>query len=301
MEIVRIQPSPGQEDRLTRFTFQPCVLALGAFDGVHKGHQALIAEAQKIARNNGLICGVMTFDPNPKAFLFPSRENVKALTPLPAKAAILQQLGVDVLIVVEFNHAFSRLSPERFVDQYLLGLHCRHAVVGFDFRYGYQGRGHAQKLAREAKGRMAVTIVEPVVCGREKISSTAIRRRLLAGDVASIAHSLGRPYEVPGHVNVLHGPSGKAARQKGPIQIVVPDDVLLPKRGDYVVVVETNEGAFLGRGRVIQSETPLVQFESWAEGPADDWHKKPVTVRWLRPIPGVYRAKISAQYVFEQS
>jgi len=168
MEIVRIQPSPGQEDRLTRFTFQPCVLALGAFDGVHKGHQALIAEAQKIARNNGLICGVMTFDPNPKAFLFPSRENVKALTPLPAKAAILQQLGVDVLIVVEFNHAFSRLSPERFVDQYLLGLHCRHAVVGFDFRYGYQGRGHAQKLAREAKGRMAVTIVEPVVCGREK-------------------------------------------------------------------------------------------------------------------------------------
>lgn len=304
MEIIHIKPSAGPSDQLKPFTFRPCVLALGVFDGVHKGHQALIAEAQRIARDNGLSCGVMTFDPNPKAFLSPSRENVKALTPLSAKAAILQQMGVDFLIVIQFNRPFSRLSPARFVEQYLLGLNCRHAVVGFDFRYGYQGQGHAQTLAQDAGGKMAVTIVHPVVRDREKISSTAIRRRLLAGDTASIPRYLGRPYEVQGEVgDVLHRTPGHTV-----FQIVVPEDYLLPRPGDYLVEVEIKDCAYLGRGRVLCGSKSLVQFEPRVERPADDWRKQPVTIRWLRsfsaasPAPGERHEFVEVErYVFESS
>lgn len=278
MKIVHIKHPAAPEE----LHMEPCILALGVFDGVHRGHQTLVAEARAIARDKGLICGVMTFDPNPKAFLFPERTTKKTLTPLPVKAEILRNMEIDVLIVLEFSQALSRLLPEDFVTRYLLGLNCRHAVVGFDYRYGFRGGGTAYTLADDAKGQLAVTVVEPVMCGGEKISSTAVRHLLRAGDVTSASQYLGRPYAVQGVVaEVQYRPLRKAQ-----VRIVVSEDYLMPKAGDYLAEVALNEGAFLGRCRILPGMGQAhVLFEPLEYAMLELWRNQSAVIRWLRPVP----------------
>jgi riboflavin kinase/FMN adenylyltransferase len=178
------------------------VVTLGNFDGVHLGHQAVIARAARIARATGKPLGVLTFEPHTKAFFRPDAPPFR-LTPLRTKLHALETLGVDQVIALAFDKPFSQLSAEDFAGKVLAqGMKISHAVAGGDFRYGNKHAGTMDSLMRAgAVHGFGVTRVDPVSAGDGTIySATAIRRFIADGDMAGAASLLGRPWEIDGHV-----------------------------------------------------------------------------------------------------
>lgn len=184
-----------------------CVLAIGNFDGVHKGHQRVIAEAQRWARAAGAPLGVMTFEPHPRAFFQPGIAPFR-LTPAPAKARLLAALGVDHLFVPAFDAAFAALDAQAFIALLTDTLQARHVVIGHDFAFG---RGRAGTLA-QLGAALPTTVVAPVCDGSGiAYASSEARAALLAGDLARAEAILGRPFEI--EAEVIHG--NKRGREFG--------------------------------------------------------------------------------------
>ena len=190
------------------------VVAIGNFDGVHLGHQALIGEAGAIAKDLGAPLGVLTFEPHPRRVFRPDDPPFR-LTPLRAKARHIAALGADHLYVLHFDLDFSRRSAEDFVDAVLLGgLRARHIVVGRDFVFGHKRRGNVELLDRMAAAKgFGLACVQPVTVGddggdkggdegteAEVISSRTIRECLRQCDVHGAAKRLGRFWELGGRV-----------------------------------------------------------------------------------------------------
>lgn len=177
------------------------VVAIGNFDGVHKGHQALIGEAVKAAREKDLRAGVMIFEPHPREFFHPEESHFR-LTPLAQKLAVFETMRLDFVVVVPFDAALSKLEHFEFVDDVLAqGLDVRHVVVGYDFYYGRQRRGSPESMILAGiEYDFEVTVVPPVAEGGEVFSSTAIRLKLAQGDVQAAAAELGRRWRVSGAV-----------------------------------------------------------------------------------------------------
>ncbi|NLW44693.1 MAG: bifunctional riboflavin kinase/FAD synthetase [Syntrophomonadaceae bacterium] len=171
---------------------KPIVLALGNFDGVHKGHQHLISEAIKEARAGGGSSVVMIFDPHPRKVL--SQESPPLLTTIEQKANILAEMGLDYLVLTPFTREVASWSPEYFVDHIILGTFNASAVyVGYNYFFGRGASGDARLLQQlgEQKG-FAVRIIEPVkVCG-QVVSSTLVRKCLEEGDVEAVYAFTGR-------------------------------------------------------------------------------------------------------------
>lgn len=218
------------EDRL------PKTMAIGYFDGVHPGHQAVIRKAVDLARAAGKRAAVMTFDPHPRAFFGQGEAYAESLTPLPEKIRLLGELGVDIVYVAVFDRAFSRLEPEAFVRELLIRrLNVSDAAVGFDFTFGRGGAGNPALLAQLGAPGLAVHTVEPVSAAGAKVSSSRIREALMLGDVALVAGLLRRPYRISG--TVAHG--AKRGRTIGfPTANIEPDGrYVLPRHGVYAVYV----------------------------------------------------------------
>ena len=177
------------------------VVAIGNFDGVHRGHQALLQRAIATARLRGVPSGAIVFEPHPREFFVPSEPQFR-LTPLPEKLRIFEALGIDLVRVLTFDGALSRMSADQFIQSVLVDdLAISGAVVGYDFFYGHKRAGTPQMLA-DAGARLgfSVEIVAPVAELGEVFSSTAVRLKLAEGDVAGAAHALGRPWRVTGKV-----------------------------------------------------------------------------------------------------
>lgn len=182
------------------------VLAIGNFDGVHRGHQAVIARAKALADELGRPCAVLTFEPHP-ADVFAGGPAIFRLTPTLAKALALARLGtVDGMVVRSFDRDFAAIEAEDFVVRELVGrLDIAAAVVGYDFHFG-RGRGGTPAFLAEAGLRhgFAVAVIDRIVADQRgdlaAVSSTAIRKLLEGGDVAGAARLLGRPYFVLGTV-----------------------------------------------------------------------------------------------------
>lgn len=182
-----------------------CVVALGNFDGVHKGHQAVILTARRIAEEMDAPHGVMTFEPHPRAFFQPNQEPFR-LTPFRVKSRLIEALGIDLLFQQHFDAAFASLTALEFVDHVLLQcLRARHVVVGYDYVFGKgrQGTGALlQKLSDE--GKFGFTSVPPEIApSGEVYSSTNVRAHLLAAKPAEAAKLLGHYWEIEGRVE--HG------------------------------------------------------------------------------------------------
>ncbi|WP_096189079.1 bifunctional riboflavin kinase/FAD synthetase [Evansella halocellulosilytica] len=175
------------------------VLALGFFDGVHKGHQKVIVTAKEEANKRGCKAGVMTFFPHPKEVLRKGN-GIKYLTPLKRKEELIESLGIDYLFVITFNKPFSELTPQQFVDRYLIDLNVEHVVAGFDYTYGRLGKGTMETLPFHSRNKISSTTIPPVEDKGEKISSTRIREALENGSMGEICHLLGRRYETSGIV-----------------------------------------------------------------------------------------------------
>jgi len=221
------------------------VVAIGNFDGVHLGHQAIIAEAGKIARAARAPLAVLTFEPHPRSFFRPELPPFR-LTPFRIKARLIEALAVDLLIVLAFDEALSKLSAEDFVSQVLIeGLALRHAVVGDNFAFGHKRGGDAALLERLGRERhFGVTQLSRVSGGQGEIySSTGVRKALVSGDARAAAALLGRAWEIEGRVQ--HG--DRRGRTLGmPTANLALDGYLEPARGVYAV------RAGLDRGQAIQ-------------------------------------------------
>jgi riboflavin kinase/FMN adenylyltransferase len=177
------------------------VVAIGNFDGVHRGHRALIDVARTHARELQAPLGVVTFEPHPREVLTPDKAPPR-LTPFRIKARLLAEAGVEHLFALPFNQHLRTKSPEAFVHDVLAGgLGIRHAVVGFDFRFGHKRAGDAATLAALGEDYgFSVTKVEPVAWREAPCSSSRIRDAVVAGDVGLARDLLGHPFMVEGRV-----------------------------------------------------------------------------------------------------
>jgi riboflavin kinase / FMN adenylyltransferase len=173
---------------------EPSVMALGFFDGVHKGHQQVILAAKKKAQKKGLKLAVMSFFPHPKTVF--SNEEIDYLMPMEKKAERFQSLGVDLFYIVDFTKSFAALRPKQFVQQYLVGLQVRYAVAGFDYTYGAKGAGTIDTIHSDSDSKIKVNVVKRFAIYGEKVSSTCIREKLKQGYVEEVAALLGKPYSV---------------------------------------------------------------------------------------------------------
>lgn len=209
----------------------PAVAALGFFDGIHQGHKKVIKKAVSIAEEKNLTAAVMTFNPHPKEVL--RKEKADYLITLEQKKKKLAALGVELLYIVQFNEQFASLSPQQFIDQYLIGLNVKHVVAGFDFTYGQKGKGTMESFSFHARGKIEATTVEKWTEESEKVSSSAIREALKNGDTLKAARYLGEKFQVEGPV--IHGE--KRGRTIGfpTANIEVPPRILLPSKGVYAV------------------------------------------------------------------
>jgi riboflavin kinase/FMN adenylyltransferase len=209
------------------------VVALGNFDGVHRGHQALIAEAARIAKETGRPLAAMVFEPNPREFFRPNDEPFR-LTTFRTKANLLAKQGIDFLIVLNFDAAMAgKLAPDFVMDVLVGELQVSHVVVGADFRFGKGRGGDVTVLGYmgEMEG-FGVTVFSAVVEGGEKISSTKVRAALKAGKPDEAARLLGHWWTVDGHV--AHGE--KRGRALGfPTANLRLEHVLQPAFGIYAV------------------------------------------------------------------
>jgi riboflavin kinase/FMN adenylyltransferase len=165
---------------------QPRAIAIGTFDGVHRGHQAVVAAAAA----SGLVATALTFDPHPRVVL---GNRVELVTTLERRLELLTEAAAEDVLVVEFTPKLMRLEPEEFAERYLRAIGGEAVVAGEDFRFGSRRRGDLALLERLGFGVLEV----PEVPG---VSSSAIRAALAAGDVVAAAAMLGRPYELDGTV-----------------------------------------------------------------------------------------------------
>lgn len=210
-------------------------VAIGNFDGVHLGHRAVVEAARGLAVTVAGRLGVVTFEPHPRELLTPASAPLR-LTPFRAKAELLAGLGVELLVVLPFDRALARLSPEAFVAEVLVErIGARAVATGSDFRFGHGRAGDAAALARLAGGLgLAVATVPPVEVAGERCASTAIRDHLAAGRVDRAARLLGRPHAVAGVVR----PGDRRGRTLGfPTANLepLPARVQLPAPGVYAV------------------------------------------------------------------
>jgi riboflavin kinase / FMN adenylyltransferase len=216
----------------------PTVIAPGNYDGVHLGHQALVRSAQRHAQKHGLLTSVLTFDPHPSTFLDHLEKPV--ITHQARRAELLQAAGADRVFVQHFTHEFAALSPEAFIET-LLVRGARAVVVGPDFRFGNARTGDVELLQQLAATRgFEVLIEQPVMLDGERVSSSAVRSALCAGDVSRATKLLGRVHEIEGPV-VLGDQRGRTIGF--PTANVALDGIMPPADGVYAVMVRELGGA----------------------------------------------------------
>ena len=222
-------------DITTFTTQQPTVLTIGTFDGVHLGHQKIVERVVTTARQEGLLATVFTFFPHPR-MVVQHDKGLKLIHTLEEKKQLLQQLGVDLLVVQPFNEAFAQLTAEEFVSTILVEhLNVKKVIIGYDHRFGRNRTANIDDMRLFGKKYgFAVEEISVQEVDEVSVSSTKIREALNKGDVTTAEHYLGTPYSLTGRV--VHGL--KLGRTLGypTANIQVTEDYkLIPKDGVYVV------------------------------------------------------------------
>ncbi len=237
-------------------------LAIGNFDGVHRGHQALIAAAVKEARRLKKPAGVMVFEPHPREYFQPHEPHF-TLTPLNEKLRLLRASHVDLAVVLPFDASLAGLTAQDFIERILVaGLGVSHVVIGYDFFFGKGRTGTPEAMrAAGAETGFGVTVVSPVAEAGEVFSSSGIRLKLAQGDVQGAAHDLDRWWRVTGKV------VGGAKRGTGlgfpTANVPMPKGTALG-HGIYAVRVgvgrETHDGAaYLGTRPTFDNGMPVLE------------------------------------------
>ncbi|MDF7637064.1 riboflavin biosynthesis protein RibF [Leuconostocaceae bacterium ESL0958] len=271
------------------FQASPQVLAMGFFDGVHRGHQAVIAAAKAAADERGLPLAVLTYEPYPGLVFEKTPLPFHYLTPLAEKTALLAELGVDRVYCLQLTAHLAALSPQEFIAAVLQPLAAEVVVAGFDHRYGpAEQDADMAHLKDYAAGAFDVITVDKQSLANEsaKIASRTIRHELQAGDLAAVNQALGRIHQTKGLV--VRGDARGRTLGFPTINLATPEDYFLPGLGIYAVQVDCNgqryQGmASIGRNITFEANRPvtveinLFDFD-------DQVYGEEVTVYWYAKL-----------------
>lgn len=231
---------------LEGFKSNNAVLTIGTFDGVHIGHQKILSRLREIADEIYGEVTLLTFHPHPRLVLYPSQNDMQLLTTQNEKADLLEKYGVDNLVFMPFTHEFSRLSYEEFVKQVIVdGIHAHVVVIGYDHHFGHNREGGLKQLQLLSKVHsFRVEEIPEQDIDYAAVSSTRVRKALLAGDVASANQLLAHAYSISG--KVIHG--NHIGRELGfpTANMLVEEHKLIPSNGIYAVKVFVDEEIFNG-------------------------------------------------------
>ena len=236
MQIYRHIGDPG-------LTLQGSVITLGNFDGIHLGHQALIGGTVAEAKQLGVPAVILTFEPHPLKVLAPDRAP-KMLLAHKDKMQLLQNLGVDIVVVQHFDLAFAKVSADKFVRELLLDrLKAKKIWVGRDLRFGQGRKGSVEDLVRWSTDLgFQVAVVEPILVQGVRVSSSHIRQLIVDGRVDDVEPMLGRYHFVSGRVTGGH----RRGRDLGfPTANISSRTEVLPLDGIYATVFHLGEAKFL--------------------------------------------------------
>jgi riboflavin kinase/FMN adenylyltransferase len=276
------------------------VVTIGAYDGVHLGHQAVIAAVRRQAAAGGYDSAVVTFDRHPASVVRPESAP-RLLTDLDQKLELLAATGIDRCLVITFDEARSKEPAEAFATEVLVECLAASAViVGEDFHFGYQRQGNVELLralgARQhftVEGMALVDASGSPAADGDKASSTAIRHALVEGDLERAQVMLGRPYEVRGIV--AHG--DERGRELGfpTANVSVSGDILLPADGIYAGWYERPDGSVhptaisLGRRPTFYAEAHASLLEAHLLDFTGDLYDEPAKVRFVARLRGEER------------
>jgi riboflavin kinase/FMN adenylyltransferase len=215
----------------------PCVLSIGNFDGIHLGHCAILDRVVQRARELGVRPAAMTFEPHPIRVLAPDKAP-KLISTLGQRLRLIEQAGIQLAFVATFDRAFAQLSPDAFIQKYIVdGLHARAICVGSNFNFGSGGSGKVETL-RQHRSQFEVLEVPPVSVRGATVSSTYIRKLVREGAVSQACRPLGRWFEIEGRI--VSG-TGRGRNLTVPTLNIDPENELLPQTGVYVTRIALNE------------------------------------------------------------
>ena len=266
----------------------PCVVALGTFDGLHRGHLDVIGTAKQEAEHNGAKLAVFTFSNHPLEWINPAHVPVALVTPA-VKLQLLENLGVDVLIDIPFNQLVADLLPQQFLER-LSALNYSCLVVGENFTYGQRGVGNVFTLAASAQAMGFKLIVRKLVSNNGTIvSSTEIRRLITAGEVQQAAKMLGRSYSISGIV--AHGNErGRLLGYPTANLELVDAHVAIPLGGVYAVRAYLDGGVYGGMANIGKNPTfgdvEKPRLETNIFGFSGDVYGKTLTIEFVQRIRG---------------
>ncbi len=231
----------GSLGELARHGCRRAAVACGVFDGVHRGHQRVVAALLEHCQGTGALPVMLTFEPHPRAVLAPANPPPRLTLP-GQKLQLFAHYGAKAAIIVDFDARVAALSPTAFLDQYLLGSEVvlEALCVGRDWRFGCRGAGDVELLRQVGQpAGFAVIDVDELWLAGVEVGSTAIRRALGEGDLPTAAALLGRPYAIIGEVG--HGKGLGGERFGCPTANIVPAGQMLPADGVYAVRVRLSE------------------------------------------------------------
>lgn len=213
-----------------------CAVAIGFFDGVHLGHQAVIKNAVNYANKHNILSVVITFDRSPKVVLGYAEDDGQ-ITPLTEKINILKSMGVDYILAPAFDETFLNLSANAFVENYLIEIRAKYVAVGFDFRFGFRGSGDASQLVENYP--FQAHIIHQVTVDQVKISTTMIKQLIKDGDFEPIYHMLNRNFAISGIVV----PGRQLGKKIGfaTANLELSENFILPKPGVYATITQVGK------------------------------------------------------------
>jgi riboflavin kinase/FMN adenylyltransferase len=263
--------------------FGPCAVAIGNFDGVHRGHQALLKATREYAQQHQLHPAVLTFHPHPAVFVAPQRVP-ELICSLEERIRLLSENGAERILVLPFNEHLALFTPQEFISQTIVkGLHAQAVFVGENFRFGHKQAGTTDTLKELGQVYdFAARFLSPVTYRRRLVSSSAIRECIKAGTVAFAGRLLGRCFSLQGEV--VKG-QGIGSRQTVPtLNLSLPSGLVIP-RGVYIT--QTLEPA---TGRVWPSIT------NSGTRPTFDGTELTVETFLLAPLDGISPQHIQVQF-----
>jgi riboflavin kinase/FMN adenylyltransferase len=279
-----LPPGIPRDDRGT-------VVTVGTFDGVHRGHWAVLQEIRLRAKETGRRSILVTFHPHPLQIVRPDAAPPLLTTPA-EKKEILAETGLDYAVFLSFNHVLANYSPQRFVEEILIGrLGVQELVIGYDHGFGKGRSGDVLTLRDIGRDmRFTVDVVSPIRAGEEPVSSTRIRNALLEGDVESARRGLGRPYCIRGMV--VRGEGRGRSLGFPTANLWVPaNGKLIPPPGVYAVKAGLKRGVFGGaihigprptfRGSPPTIELHLMDFDG-------DLYGEQIRVEFIKFLRGVH-------------
>ncbi|MGY3742144.1 riboflavin biosynthesis protein RibF [Leuconostoc inhae] len=268
---------------------KPQVIAMGFFDGVHLGHRAVIKRAKREADKQGVPLAILTYDPQPIVVFKMLAQPLRYLTTMNQKAALLSELGVNIMYVMQFTSQLAKLEPQEFVNQVIMRLNPVTVVGGFDHVYGGDANiADMAHLPQYAKKRFNVVSVSEMDDNNQKIGSSSIRKALELGNMSLVNRQLGRVHQTTGLV--IHGEARGRELGFPTVNIKTPELEWLPAVGIYAVKIMIADDWHLGMAsigrnitfgdaRPITVEINILDFNQKVYG-------ENVTVNWYNYLRG---------------